>query len=106
MRFDNGNAAGFWTVRSLDGVSFSSPVRVGSASAAGSRIVATKDTFEAFVPGNDSSGLPNSLLRYSSNTGLTWTSAPTQTLVFGIGPGARNESPGLYSSGCPFPNNP
>ena len=105
VKFQNNQDAGFWTVLSSDGINFTlSPARVGNSPGAFSRVVATNDRFEAFIP-TLVNGLPRDLLRYESLNGTSWPAFPTQTLLFGaLQP--SNESPGTYSPNCPDPNRP
>lgn len=99
--------SGFHTVVSNDGgTTFSSPALVPTTSSAGyargprSRVVATSNTFYAFVPvlQDASPYLPVGVERYQSSDGKAW-SGPSTLASFGA---PLNSSPSTYcsSQGC------
>lgn len=97
---------GYYSVISSDGTSFSSQYPIVSSlnSGAQSRVVATNDQFEAFVPTLtviNGSWLPTYIARYESSDGVNWNGD------LGIGMGSfgapnNNTPPGTFSIGPIF----
>ena len=73
---------GYFAVVSSDGINFSSPIQVGSMPGAQSRVAATNNVFEAFVPTLNAQFLPTAVSRYESSDGITW-SGPFTLATFG-----------------------
>lgn len=102
-----GNASGYWTVVSLDhGQTFSSVNlntgfgRVGTGRGYLSRLVATNNKFETFVPMLNDFPVPTGIQRYESTNGTSWTLTQPSPLLSFAAP--LDQSPGSYAN----PGNP